>query len=551
MERAFHLGRGDRTFTPSEEYTIPIEINLIYGRSAAVRGGTPPKGAATARYNAALAALVPWTLHRVARGVTHHARLFSHCISRMTMLATDSDPIVAIATAPGRGGIGVVRISCGRAGSAAAEALMRALFAQMLEPRHASYVPFLDAGGNVLDRGIALNFPAPHSYTGEHVIELQGHGGPVVLQLVLQSCLDAGKTFGLRLAEPGEFTRRAFLNDKLDLAQAEAVADLIEASTEAAARSAGRSLEGAFSRDIHALVEEVIALRMLVEATLDFPEEEIDFLEAADARGKLAHMRERLAQVLGEAKQGALLREGLAVVLAGQPNVGKSSLLNALAGAELAIVTPIAGTTRDKVAQTIQIEGIPLHIVDTAGLRDTEDEVEKIGIARTWNEIEKADVVLHLLDARAGMTPDDATIAARFPTGVPVVRVLNKTDLTELAPTLIRLGATEVDSEVCELRLSAKKGEGIDLLRAELLRIAGWQAGTESVYLARERHLRALRAAQDHLALASEHGEAGNQSLDLFAEELRLAQEELNSITGEFTSDDLLGVIFSRFCIGK
>jgi tRNA modification GTPase len=469
----------------------------------------------------------------------------------MTMLATDSDPIVAIATAPGRGGIGVVRISCGRAGSAAAEALMRALFAQMLEPRHASYVPFLDAGGNVLDRGIALYFPAPHSYTGEHVIELQGHGGPVVLQLVLQSCLDAGETFGLRLAEPGEFTRRAFLNDKLDLAQAEAVADLIEASTEAAARSAGRSLEGAFSRDIHALVEEVIALRMLVEATLDFPEEEIDFLEAADARGKLAHIRERLAQVLGEAKQGALLREGLAVVLAGQPNVGKSSLLNALAGAELAIVTPIAGTTRDKVAQTIQIEGIPLHIVDTAGLRDTEDEVEKIGIARTWNEIEKADVVLHLLDARAGMTPDDTTIAARFPASVPVVRVLNKTDLTELAPTLDRLGATEVDSEVCELRLSAKKGEGIDLLRAELLRIAGWQAGTESVYLARERHLRALRAAQDHLALASEHGEAGNQSLDLFAEELRLAQEALNSITGEFTSDDLLGVIFSRFCIGK
>lgn len=475
----------------------------------------------------------------------------SHCISRMTMLATDSDPIVAIATAPGRGGIGVVRISCGRAGHAAAQTLMHGLFAQMLEPRHASYVPFVDAGGNVLDRGIGLYFPAPHSYTGEHVIELQGHGGPIVLQLVVQSCLDAGKPFGLRLAEPGEFTRRAFLNDKLDLAQAEAVADLIEASTEAAARSAGRSLEGAFSRDIHALVEEVIALRMLVEATLDFPEEEIDFLEAADARGKLAHIRERLAQVLGEARQGALLREGLAVVLAGQPNVGKSSLLNALAGAELAIVTPIAGTTRDKVAQTIQIEGIPLHIIDTAGLRDTEDEVEKIGIERTWNEIEKADVVLHLLDARTGMTPDDNVIAARFPSGVPVVRVLNKTDLTGLAPAINRLGTTSADSEMCEIALSAKKGEGIDLLRAELLRIAGWQAGTESVYLARERHLSALRAAQDHLALASEHGEAGNQSLDLFAEELRLTQEALNSITGEFSSDDLLGVIFSRFCIGK
>ncbi|RKP45550.1 tRNA uridine-5-carboxymethylaminomethyl(34) synthesis GTPase MnmE [Trinickia fusca] len=466
------------------------------------------------------------------------------------MLATDSDPIVAIATAPGRGGIGVVRISCGRAGDGAATALMQALCGQMLVARHASYVPFLDAGGNALDRGIALNFPAPHSYTGEHVLELQGHGGPIVLQLVLQRCLEAGKPFGLRLAEPGEFTRRAFLNDKLDLAQAEAVADLIEASTEAAARSAGRSLEGAFSRAIHALVDDVIGLRMLVEATLDFPEEEIDFLEAADARGKLAHIRERLADVLGDARQGALLREGLSVVLAGQPNVGKSSLLNALAGAELAIVTPIAGTTRDKVTQTIQIEGIPLHIIDTAGLRETEDEVERIGIARTWGEIERADVVLHLLDARAGVTGEDTAIAARFPGGVPVVRVLNKTDLTEMAPSVNRLSING-DADVCEVRLSAKKSEGIDLLRAELLRIAGWQAGTESVYLARERHLIALRAAQEHLALAAGHAEQGNHALDLFAEELRLAQEALNSITGEFTSDDLLGVIFSRFCIGK
>ncbi len=467
------------------------------------------------------------------------------------MLPIDSDPIVAIATAPGRGGIGVVRISCGRAGEAAAATLMRALCAQTLEPRHASYVAFVDAGGAALDRGIALYFPAPHSYTGEHVIELQGHGGPVVLQLVLQRCLEAGKAFSLRLAEPGEFTRRAFLNDKLDLAQAEAVADLIEASTEAAARSAGRSLEGAFSRDIRALVDEVIALRMLVEATLDFPEEEIDFLEAADAHGKLAHIRERLDHVLAEARQGALLREGLSVVLAGQPNVGKSSLLNALAGAELAIVTPVAGTTRDKVAQTIQIEGIPLHIIDTAGLRETEDEVEKIGIARTWSEIEKADVILHLLDARIGVTAEDALIATRFPTEMPVVRILNKTDLTDIGPEVNRLAAADGDGGVCEIRLSAKKSEGIDLLRAELLRIAGWQAGTESVYLARERHLIALRAAHEHLALAAEHAEAGNQSLDLFAEELRLAQEELNSITGEFTSDDLLGVIFSRFCIGK
>ncbi|AIS88728.1 tRNA uridine-5-carboxymethylaminomethyl(34) synthesis GTPase MnmE [Burkholderia pseudomallei] len=467
------------------------------------------------------------------------------------MLATDSDPIVAIATASGRGGIGVVRLSLGRAGEAAARALSDALCGARLMPRHASYVPFLDGAGEPLDRGIALYFPAPHSYTGEHVIELQGHGGPIVLQLLLQRCLDAGRAHGLRLAEPGEFTRRAFLNDKLDLAQAEAVADLIEASTEAAARSAGRSLDGAFSRDIHALVDDVIALRMLVEATLDFPEEEIDFLEAADARGKLAHIRERLAHVLGDARQGALLREGLSVVLAGQPNVGKSSLLNALAGAELAIVTPIAGTTRDKVAQTIQIEGIPLHIIDTAGLRETEDEVEKIGIARTWGEIERADVVLHLLDARSGLGPGDEAIAARFPGGVPVVRVLNKTDLTGAPASVTRTGGGAARADVCEVRLSAKRGDGIDLLRGELLRIAGWQAGAESVYLARERHLIALRAAQAHLARAAEHAEQNAQALDLFAEELRLAQERLNSITGEFTSDDLLGVIFSRFCIGK
>ncbi|MEX3761690.1 tRNA uridine-5-carboxymethylaminomethyl(34) synthesis GTPase MnmE [Paraburkholderia phenoliruptrix] len=464
------------------------------------------------------------------------------------MLTTDSDPIVAIATAPGRGGIGVVRISFGRAGEAAAHPLMQALTGQTLGPRHASYVPFLDGSGNALDRGIALYFPAPHSYTGEHVLELQGHGGPVVLQLLLQRCIDAGRAFGLRLAEPGEFTRRAFLNDKLDLAQAEAVADLIEASTEAAARSAGRSLEGAFSRDIHALVEEVITLRMLVEATLDFPEEEIDFLEAADARGKLARIRVRLASVLAEARQGALLREGLSVVLAGQPNVGKSSLLNALAGAELAIVTPIAGTTRDKVAQTIQIEGIPLHVIDTAGLRDTEDEVEKIGIARTWSEIERADVVLHLLDARTGMTAEDETIARRFPAGVQVVRVLNKTDLVGLPPEARALG---VDFDLSEVRLSAKQGDGVGLLRGELLRIAGWQAGAESVYLARERHLIALRAAEEHLATAAAHADQNSQALDLFAEELRLAQDQLNSITGEFSSDDLLGVIFSRFCIGK
>ncbi|MGI4855707.1 MAG: tRNA uridine-5-carboxymethylaminomethyl(34) synthesis GTPase MnmE [Janthinobacterium lividum] len=504
------------------------------------------------------------------------------------MLPNDQDPIVAIATAAGQGGIGVVRASLGAAGPAAAEALLRAVCGSVPAPRHAAYVPFLDAAGEAIDRGIALYFPGPHSYTGEHVVEWQGHGGPIVMQLLLQRCLEAGREIGLRLAEPGEFTRRAFLNDKLDLAQAEAVADLIEASTEAAARSAGRSLEGAFSAAIHALVEEVVTLRMLVEATLDFPEEEIDFLEAADARGKLARIRAALTAIQGDARQGALLRDGLSVVLAGLPNVGKSSLLNALAGAELAIVTPIAGTTRDKVQQTIQIEGIPLNIVDTAGLRETEDEVERIGIARSWDEIGKADVVLHLLDARAGMTSDDELIAARFPGRVPVVRVLNKVDLVggEAAASANAdagangggrasestsdgtagsdrgengamvsgrdAGATSGEATVVrEVRLSAKRGDGIAALRAELLAVTGARAGGQSVYLARERHLIALRAAAAHLEIAAAHADSRAQSLDLFAEELRLTQERLNSITGEFTSDDLLGVIFSRFCIGK
>lgn len=489
------------------------------------------------------------------------------------MLPNDQDPIVAIATAAGRGGIGVVRASFGAVGPAsekAAMALMQSLCGQLLAPRHAAYVPFLDAHGESIDRGIALYFPAPHSYTGEYVLELQGHGGPVVMQLLLQRCLEAGADFGLRMAEPGEFTRRAFLNDKLDLAQAEAVADLIEASTEAAARSAGRSLEGAFSSAIHALVEDVITLRMLVEATLDFPEEEIDFLEAADARGKLTRIRAALTQIQADAKQGALLRDGLSVVLAGQPNVGKSSLLNALAGAELAIVTPIAGTTRDKVQQTIQIEGIPLNIVDTAGLRDTDDEVEQIGIARSWAEIERADVVLHLLDARTadtvGLGDDDHQIVARFPSRIPVIRVLNKTDLTDVPAGRRDIGHVErVDSvngdgvadlqegdvSLREVRLSAKRGEGIDLLRTELLSVTGAHAGGQSVYIARERHLIALRAAAEHLAIAAAHADSQAQSLDLFAEELRLAQDRLNGITGEFTSDDLLGVIFSRFCIGK
>jgi tRNA modification GTPase len=370
----------------------------------------------------------------------------------------------------------------------------------------------------------------------------------VVLQMLLARVLEAGAACGLRLAEPGEFTRRAYLNDKLDLAQAEAVADLIDASTEAAAKSASQSLSGAFSKTIHTLVEQTINLRMLVEATLDFPEEEIDFLEQSDARGQLAIIVDSLDKVFRQAAQGALLREGLNVVLVGQPNVGKSSLLNALAGFDAAIVTPIAGTTRDKVSETIQIEGIPLHIIDTAGIRtidDAVDQVERIGIERTWGEVGKADVILHLLDASYGPTGPDEHIVAAFPAGVPVLRIWNKIDLSGHQP------AVDAAPDALNVYLSAHEHSGIDLLRAELLRIAGWQQTGESLYLARERHLIALRAARQHLEYAAAHAARTDQSLDLFAEELRLAQAQLSSITGAFSSDDLLGVIFSRFCIGK
>ena len=456
----------------------------------------------------------------------------------------DSSPIAAIATAPGRGGIGVVRAS-GRD----LAPLVAALFPGVaLKTRHATYIDFTAHDGSVIDQGLAVLFKGPHSYTGEDVLELQGHGGPVVLQMLLARVLQAGGELGLRLAEPGEFTRRAYLNDKLDLAQAEAVADLIDASTEAAARSATQSLSGAFSNTIHLLVEQTINLRMLVEATLDFPEEEIDFLEKSDARGQLAVIKASLEQVFRQAAQGALLREGLNVVLVGQPNVGKSSLLNALAGADIAIVTPIAGTTRDKVRETIQIEGIPLHIIDTAGIRAADediDQVERIGIERTWGEVVKADVIVHLLDANHGPTAADETIVAAFPRGVPVLRIWNKIDLSGHA------SAVEVAPDAVNVYLSAHEHIGIDLLREELLRIAGWQQTGESLYLARERHLIALRAAGDHLALAAAHAAQNDQSLDLFAEELRLAQAQLSSITGAFSSDDLLGVIFGRFCIGK
>ena len=464
------------------------------------------------------------------------------------MLPRHQDPIVAIATAAGRGAVGIVRVS-GRA----IQPVIEALCGQPLKPRHASYLPFRDSEGQPLDHGLALHFPAPNSYTGEDVLELQAHGGPVVLQLLLARCLEAGRGIGLRLAEPGEFTERAFLNDKLDLAQAEAVSDLIEAGTEAAARSASRSLTGAFSNEIHALRDRLVNLRMLVEATLDFPEEEIDFLQKADATGQLEAIAAALDGVLDRARQGALLREGIQVVLAGQPNVGKSSLLNALAGAELAIVTPIPGTTRDKVSQTIQIEGVPLHVIDTAGLREAGDEVERIGIARSWDEITRADAVLFMHDLTRAGQPDydqaDADIARRLSallsSAERLVHVYNKCDAGASAtPVVERPGERS-------LVLSARTGAGLDELRRALLQLAGWHAQPEGLFIARERHVQALRRSRGHLARAEALLGSVDPALDLLAEELRLGHDALSEITGQFTPDDLLGEIFSRFCIGK
>lgn len=438
------------------------------------------------------------------------------------------DLIAAIATAPGRGGVGVVRVS----GGAAVADLAAAVLGRMPAPRHATLAPFLDAAGTPIDTGIALYFVAPHSFTGEHVLELQGHGGPVVLDRLLRRCVE----LGARLAGPGEFTRRAYLNGKLDLAQAEAVADLIDAASDEAARSAQRSLSGEFSARIHTLVDAVTRLRVLVEATLDFPEEDIDFLRQANAYGRLDAIDASLQAVRTQARHGALLREGLTVVLVGQPNVGKSSLLNRLAGFEAAIVTEMAGTTRDTVREAIQIRGVPLHIVDTAGLRETDDAVEKIGIARTWAAVEKADVALLLVDAAHGVGDAEAAILARLP---PLARltVHNKIDVTAEPP---RAAGDAV-------WLSARTGAGVDLLRDRLLEAAGGQAAGEGAFMARARHLDALSRAAAHLAAAR----AAAVELELFAEELRLAQDALAEITGAFTADDLLGEIFASFCIGK
>ena len=486
------------------------------------------------------------------------------------MLARHHDPIAAIATAPGRGGVGIVRVS-----GKNLSALAQVLCGRALQPRHATYLPFCDAAGQPIDQGLALYFPAPHSYTGEDVLELQAHGGPVVLQLLLARCLEVGAQLqpgastpllaGLRVAQPGEFTERAFLNDKIDLAQAEAIADLIDASTAAAARSASRSLAGEFSQEIGHLRDALVHLRMLVEATLDFPEEDIDFLRQADAEGQLSRLQQALARVQQRAQQGALLRDGLKVVIAGQPNAGKSSLLNALAGAELAIVTPIAGTTRDKVQQTIQIEGVPLHVIDTAGLRESADEVERIGVARAWDEIAGADAVLFLHDLermdaieyRAADAIIASAMAQKVPKNVPIIDVWNKIDCVAPGAALPEVPALDLTSSAREeavhssVRLSARTGAGLDDLRRTLLQVAGWQSAPEGVFMARARHVEALQAVDGHLREADAQLQLRSPALDLLAEELRLAQNALGEITGAFTSDDLLGVIFSSFCIGK
>ena len=443
-----------------------------------------------------------------------------------------ADTIAAVSTAPGRAGIGVVRVS-----GPAVRAITAGILGQTPEPRAATLCDFRDAAGGTLDRGLALFFPAPHSYTGEDVLELHGHGGPAVLHLVLGRCID----LGARPAQPGEFTRRAFLNDKLDLAQAESVADLIDASSEAAARGAMRSLAGEFSARIAHLVGALIELRAVVEATLDFPDEDIDFLERGDANMRLERLRAELREVQLAAEQGRILREGARCVLIGQPNVGKSSLLNRLAGDEVAIVTEIPGTTRDPLRHELVIDGVPVHVIDTAGLRESVEPVEKIGIQRAWREIGQADVALLVVDVTRGIADADLTILAKLPEKGKHIFIFNKIDLTGEPPS-----AREVDGRL-EIRVSAKSGAGMEMLRAGILQAVGWRPAEEAQFMARERHLRALQQADAALARAASQARA----IELFAEELRLAQQSLGEITGQFSADDLLGEIFSRFCIGK
>jgi len=493
-----------------------------------------------------------------------------------------NDTIIAIASAVGRGAIGVIRVS-----GPAACLVMQQVCGKTLAPRHATHLSFLDAQGQPLDEGLAIFFPGPHSYTGEDVLELQGHGGHGVMQLLLARCLALAAPPGhvIRPAHPGEFTQRAFMNDKLDLAQAEAVADLIDANSAAAARSAVASLQGAFSQQIHTLVDQIVDLRMRVEACLDFPEEDIEFIVRESVAEKLLVIDQQIALIYESASCGAALREGLRVVLVGPPNVGKSSLLNALAQEEVALVTEIAGTTRDRIVQEITIEGVPIHVIDTAGLRETLDPVERMGIARTWKEIASAQAVLILQDAcelnqksAAQNTADQknsndandivARVIKAATSTKAVIRLFNKADLVPPGTTLTSLlslpahvqpprqsaaqSATQsaTQSMTEPMLVSAKTKMGLPQLRQRLLALAGWSGNASaSVFSARSRHLDALTRAQSQLAIAATH--LGGQQLELLAECLRLAQLALSEITGEFSSDDLLGEIFSRFCIGK
>ncbi|HHF6609523.1 TPA: tRNA uridine-5-carboxymethylaminomethyl(34) synthesis GTPase MnmE [Haemophilus influenzae] len=450
------------------------------------------------------------------------------------------ETIVAQATAPGRGGIGILRVS-----GPLATKVAQAILGKCPKPRMADYLPFKDADGTILDQGIALYFKSPNSFTGEDVLELQGHGGQVVLDLLLKRILQID---GIRLARPGEFSEQAFLNDKLDLAQAEAIADLIDATSEQAVRSALKSLQGEFSKKVNALVDSVIYLRTYVEASIDFPDEEIDFLADGKIEANLRGIINQLEDVRSEAKQGSILREGMKVVIAGRPNAGKSSLLNALAGHEAAIVTDIAGTTRDVLREHIHIDGMPLHIIDTAGLRDATDEVERIGISRAWTEIEQADRIILMLDSSDPESADLSKVRSEFlaklPSTLPVTLVRNKIDLNGEQASESEQGSYQMIS------LSAQTHDGVQLLREHLKQAMGFQTGMEGGFLARRRHLDALDKAAEHLQIGLVQLTEFHAG-ELLAEELRLVQSYLSEITGQFTSDDLLGNIFSSFCIGK
>ena len=451
-------------------------------------------------------------------------------------------PIIALATAKGRASVGIVRIS-----GSGINQLINALCHRELVPRQATLLSFSDAQNNVIDEGLAIYFPGPHSYTGEDVLELQCHGSSAALAVLIDRCLELGANMDLRLAKPGEFTERAFLNGKMDLAQAEAVADLIDASSALAAKSAAKSLKGEFSKKIHILLDALTELRALTEATLDFPEEEIDFIKQHDVLGRLEKILNEIHEIKKAAQQGVIIRDGITVVLVGQPNVGKSSLMNALAGEDVAIVTPVAGTTRDRLKETIQLDGVPLHIIDTAGLRETTDSVEQIGIERTWKTIAQADLVLHLLDASQQQNVSDVDqelltrIKKELAPSVPVQIIWNKIDQSKTKPIVLKN----------ELLVSAKTGEGLDSLKAELLKVAGWQPEAEGGILARKRHLEALSEAEDFIEKSLEQLKNGSSFIELAAEDMRLAQDALSKITGEFLPDDLLGKIFSTFCIGK